>query len=100
MVFITENIASELESFLSSHNHDKVFVLTDENTYNKCFRLLSTVSEIKEAKHITIKADDTNKNIEQVATIWEILSTYGASRNSLLINLGGGMITEIGRAHV
>ena len=96
MVVITENIASELESYLSSHNHDKVFVLTDENTYNKCFPVLLAVKAIKDAKHITIKADDTNKNIEQVATIWEILSTNGASRNSLLINLGGGMITDLG----
>ena len=96
MIIITENIASEFESYLSSHNHDKVFVLTDENTQKKCFPILSAVKTIKEAKHITIKADDTNKNIEQVTTIWEVLSNSGASRNSLLINLGGGMITDLG----
>ena len=96
MVIITENIASELESYLSSHNHDKIFVLMDENTQDKCFPLLSTIKAIKEAKHITIKADDTNKNIEQVSAIWEVLSYGGASRNSLLINLGGGMITDLG----
>ena len=96
MVIITKNIASELESYLSSHKYDKIFVLTDINTHKKCFPFLSTVKAINEAKHITIKADDINKNIEQVATIWEILSANGASRNSLLINLGGGMITDLG----
>ena len=96
MVIITQNIASELESYLSSHKYDKIFVLTDINTESKCFPYLKTVQAINEAKHITIKADDTNKNIEQVSAIWEVLSNSGASRNSLLINLGGGMITDLG----
>jgi len=96
MVIITKDITSEVESYLSLHKHDKVFVLTDDNTLDKCFPLLNTVKAVNEAKHITIKADDTNKNIEQVAAIWEVLSKSGASRNSLLINLGGGMITDLG----
>jgi len=96
MVITTENIASELASYLSSHHHDKVFVLTDENTQEKCFPLVCSVKKIQEAKQITIKADDIHKNIGQVTTIWEILSANGASRHSLLINLGGGMITDLG----
>jgi 3-dehydroquinate synthase len=43
-----------------------------------------------------IEAGDTNKNIEQLTTVWEALSNNGASRNTLLINLGGGMITDLG----
>ena len=96
MVIITKNIASELESYLSSHKYDKIFILTDENTQKKCFHLLDTVKTIKDAKNISIKAGDTNKNIEQLSIVWEILSNHGASRNSLLINLGGGMITDLG----
>jgi len=96
MVIITKNIASELELYLSSHNHDKIFVLTDENTYAQCFSLLITAQAINKARQITIKAGDTNKNIEQLSVVWEALSNNGASRNSLLINLGGGMITDLG----
>jgi 3-dehydroquinate synthase len=96
MIIITKDITSELESYLSSHKHDKIFTLTDENTQDKCFPFISAIQAINEAKHITIKAGDINKNIGQVTTIWEILSTNGASRNSLLINLGGGMITDLG----
>ena len=96
MVITTKNIASELESYLSSHKYDKIFVLTDINTKSKCFPFFKTVQAINEAKHITIKADDTNKNIEQLSAIWEVLSNSGASRNSLLINLGGGMVTDLG----
>ena len=96
MVIITKNIASELESYLSSHKYDKTFVLTDENTRDNCLPLLKTVKAVNEVKQITIKAGDTNKNIEQVSAIWDELSINGASRNSLLINLGGGMITDLG----
>ena len=96
MVIITKNIASELELYLSSHKYDKIFVLTDINTYEKCLPFLKTVQAVNEAKHITIKANDTNKNIEQVSAVWEVLSNSGASRNSLLINLGGGMVTDLG----
>ena len=96
MVLITKNITSELESYLSSNKYDKIFILTDINTRDRCLPLLNTAQVVNEAKHITIKANDTNKNIEQVSAIWEILSNNGASRNSLLINLGGGMITDLG----
>ena len=96
MIIITKNIASELESYLSSNKYDKIFILTDINTRDKCLPLLSAVKAVNEAKHITIKADDTNKNIEQVSAIWSELSNNDASRNSLLINLGGGMITDLG----
>ena len=96
VVVITKNIASELESYLSTHKYDKIFVLTDINTREKCLPYLRSVKAINEAKQITIKAGDTNKNIEQVSAIWTILSNNGASRNSLLINLGGGMVTDLG----
>lgn len=96
MVIITKDIVSELESYLSSNNYDEVFVLTDTNTRDKCMPLLEASPVIKTAKQITIKADDTNKDIEQMADIWRFLSNHGASRNSLLINIGGGMVTDLG----
>ena len=96
VVIITKNIASELESYLSSHKYDKIFVITDINTREKCLPYLHSVKDVGEATQITINAGDTNKNIEQVSYIWTILSNSGASRNSLLINLGGGMVTDLG----
>lgn len=96
MVIITQSIVSELASYLSSHKHDNVFVLTDTNTRDKCFPPLASVLDPVATKIITIKAGDTHKDITQVMAIWDVLSKSGASRNSLLINIGGGMVTDLG----
>ncbi|MDR3308673.1 MAG: 3-dehydroquinate synthase, partial [Tannerella sp.] len=96
MVIITKEIVSILWTFLASAGHDKVFVLTDTNTRDKCLPLVAPALEAFDAEYITIDAGDMKKNIEQVAIIWEALSSRGASRNSLLVNLGGGMVTDIG----
>ena len=58
--------------------------------------MLKEVPQLQGAPVITVEAGDTNKNIEQVTAIWMRLCNEGASRNSLLINVGGGMITDMG----
>jgi 3-dehydroquinate synthase len=96
MILLTKNIASTLTSYLSSHAHDKVFVLTDTHTRMQCLPLLSKALHTVAAEVITIEADDTHKDLAQVVAIWDRLSKSGASRHSLLINLGGGMVTDLG----
>jgi len=96
MVTITNNIASELRYYLSSHRYDKVFVLTDTVTREKCLPLLETALAGCNYRSITIEAGDLNKNIQQVSTVWDELSRHGASRHSLLISVGGGMVTDLG----
>jgi 3-dehydroquinate synthase len=96
MVIITKNIASVLASYLSSHSHDKVFVLMDTHTREKCLPLIETTLFSVKPGFITIEAGDTHKDLEQVSAIWDALSKNGASRHSLLINLGGGMVTDLG----
>ncbi|MDR2915317.1 MAG: 3-dehydroquinate synthase [Tannerella sp.] len=96
MVIITKDIVSELSTYLSSHKHDKVFVLTDANTRDKCLPLLEVALAGRDFTYITIEAGDTHKDIKQVSAIWDVLSKNGASRNSLLINIGGGMVTDLG----
>jgi len=76
--------------------YDKAFILTDSNTYEQCYPLVKDIPVLKDVPVITIKASDTYKNIEQLSAIWLRLSNEGATRNSLLINLGGGMVTDIG----
>ncbi|MCD7937587.1 MAG: 3-dehydroquinate synthase [Tannerellaceae bacterium] len=95
-VVISTDLCADLKSFLSSASYDKLFVLTDTNTRDKCLPFIQKVPQLKEARIITTDAGDLNKNIEILAYIWRILSTEGASRNSFLVNLGGGMITDMG----
>ena len=75
----------------------KIFILVDENTSRHCLPSLIKENEmLKTAEIIEIKSGETNKNIETCSQIWERLSDSGADRKSLLINLGGGVITDIG----
>jgi 3-dehydroquinate synthase len=92
----SDNIVANLQQILSSLPHDKLFILTDENTYRLCFPLIDNIEEVQKAGKITIQSGDSHKNIDSLAFIWKYLSDNGATRHSLLINMGGGMITDIG----
>jgi len=95
-VVIVEDLKAELSDFLSSLTYNKLFILTDENTKRECLPALSEIPAIQDATLITVEAGDTHKDLDHLSQIWSRLSNEGASRDSLLINLGGGMITDMG----
>ncbi|GHT32800.1 3-dehydroquinate synthase [Bacteroidia bacterium] len=95
-IIISDHLVMDIAVFLSTLKYDKLFILTDTNTEEKCYPLLKDVPAIQQGRLLITPAGDTYKNLERVANIWRILSNEGASRHSLLINLGGGMITDIG----
>lgn len=95
-VIKSENLNQDLDTVLNNIKFDKLFVLMDSNTQKLCYPHLTINNRIKEADTIIIPAGDNNKNIENLASIWKYLSDNGATRHSLLINLGGGMLTDIG----
>jgi len=90
------NIHKDLSDILECLSFDRLFILTDENTEKLCYPLVKDNEQIAKAGKIIIKAGDNNKNIEALSSIWKYLSENGATRHSLLINLGGGMLTDIG----
>lgn len=90
------DLNKDLTYILSKLSYDKLFILTDKNTDKLCFPLIQNNEFIKKAGKIVINAGDDNKNIESLASIWKYLSNNGATRHSLLVNLGGGMLTDIG----
>lgn len=95
-IIISKNIKKDLVDSIAKHPHDKLFILTDEHTHKLSLPLLNNVSEIKEATHIVIGAEDIHKNLETLGNVWLHLSQNGGTRHSLLINLGGGMVTDLG----
>lgn len=95
-VIKSENLNKDLCDLLATVKYDKLFVLMDSNTEKLCFPNISMNEAIASAKKITIKSGDQNKNIASLTQIWEFLSNNGATRHSLMINLGGGMLTDIG----
>lgn len=95
-VIISTHLEGELVSALAECEHDKLFVLTDTTTKEKCLPLLQNFYCMKEAQVITIPATDSHKDIESLMMVWKGLQEGGASRHSCMINLGGGMVTDLG----
>ena len=93
---ICENFISELDIAIGEQRADSIFVLTDENTRRLCLPLAMQSEKLKGCHVICIPGGDENKNVDSAVTIWNYLSENGATRKSLMINLGGGMITDIG----
>lgn len=90
------DLNKDLSYILEQLSFNKLFVLTDDNTEKLCYPLIKDNEQISKAGKIIIKAGDNNKNIDTLSSIWKYLSENGATRHSLLINLGGGMLTDIG----
>ena len=90
------NILLDIQNALNSIPHDKLFILTDEHTDALCLPLLKSLQPIREATKITIPVEDSNKTLETLALVWKKLTENVATRHSLLINLGGGMVTDLG----
>ena len=76
--------------------HDKLFVLVDETTHQLCLPVIAGFDCMQEAQCIVIGATDTHKTLDTLSHVWAELQRMGATRHSLLINLGGGMVTDLG----
>lgn len=80
---------------VGNYRTESIFILTDNNTHRLCLNHLNGLNLLPE-NIIKIKAGDDNKDIEALTSVWQHLSNHGATRKSLLINLGGGMVTDLG----
>lgn len=94
-MILYKNDIKQLSEIVGSHT--KVFLLLDENSNRYCLQVLNTIDLLKSnAIKIVIPAGEQHKNIETVQCIWSQLIENHADRKSLLINVGGGMVTDIG----
>ncbi|MCK5845804.1 MAG: 3-dehydroquinate synthase [Bacteroidales bacterium] len=89
----------ELNAFFENNINafSKIFILVDENTHQACIpSLLSKVPYLQESEIIEIEPGEASKEMETASSLWYALMESGADRQSLLINLGGGVITDLG----
>lgn len=93
---ICEDFISELDEAIGNQSPETIFILTDENTRKLCLPLAQQSEKLKNCHVICIPSGDENKNVDSAVKIWKFLSENGATRKSLMINLGGGMITDLG----
>lgn len=96
VTFLSDDF-SELALFLDKADYDKLFVLVDENTLQHCWPLLATkVEAMADAEILEIESGEENKSLEIASQLWLSLAELEAGRKSLFINLGGGVIGDLG----
>ena len=95
-ITFTHQLTNMLDGLLQEAAPDRIFLLCDDTTNRLCLPLLNGSLAMKEARLVIIPAGDVNKGIESVGLVWKALSEGGATRRSLLVNLGGGMVTDLG----
>ncbi len=89
--------ARRLNSQLEKKKYTQHFILCDENTLQHCLPILVTsCPALAAAQIIEIEAGEQSKSIEIAVNIWHTLSEHKADRHSLLVNLGGGVVTDLG----
>lgn len=86
-----------LAAILIPTHYSKIFILVDENTSQYCLPyFLSNLATEIEIEIIELEAGELHKNIATCSEVWAALSELGADRKSILLNLGGGVISDLG----
>ena len=95
-IIISNDIEHDLATAIAESEHDRVFVLTDDTTHECCLPKVAALLAQYDAVPITIPHGDQHKTLAALGDVWTALQQGGATRHSLLINLGGGMVTDLG----
>ncbi|MEB8345527.1 3-dehydroquinate synthase [Flavobacteriaceae bacterium KMM 6898] len=96
-VHFNKNAYQVLNMHLEDANYSKIFILVDENTHNLCLpQFMAEIEGDYQYEIIEIESGEIHKNLETCTQVWEAMSELDADRKSLMINLGGGVITDMG----
>lgn len=95
-IYFDEELKS-LESFIKERNYSQILILVDINTNDHCLPLLlSKNPNLLDYDIIEIDPGEENKNIDFCIGVWKTMLDFGADRKALMINLGGGVVTDMG----
>ncbi|MFD2585685.1 3-dehydroquinate synthase [Croceitalea marina] len=95
-VHFTEVAKATIRQHARNTTYSKVFLLVDTNTRKLCLDKFEAIVDFKIDAIIEIKPGEEHKTIATCLEVWQQLSDLGADRKSLLINLGGGVVTDLG----
>ena len=95
-VIISDNLQQSLNEAIAACQYDQLFVLVDTTTERLCLPVVADYDCMRDAQRIVIPDTDTHKTLDSVTHVWSELQRLGATRHSLMINLGGGMVTDLG----
>jgi 3-dehydroquinate synthase len=96
-IYIGEKSLPTLVKFLTKNSYTNYFIICDEHTFEYCLpNLLFNVPKLHEAEIIELESGEDKKTLETCLQVWGALTDAGADKKSLLINLGGGVISDLG----
>ena len=96
-VIIGDDSLSHLNEFLNGKTYSKYFIIVDENTIEHCLpTIVTNIDCLAKAEVIQTESGEENKTIEVVTQVWYAMSEAHADRKTLVINLGGGVISDMG----
>lgn len=95
-IIVTGELETELGKILSRYPENKLFLVTEQTCDQLCVPLISQTPGFDHFKKVVIPSGEENKKLSSVEKIWLFLSQNGADRKSLVVNLGGGMLTDLG----
>ena len=97
LVHFQEKAYQELSKLVDATNYSTIFILVDENTFEYCYpKFIQNLATNTRIEVIEIESGEINKNLETCIGVWNAITELGGDRKSLLITLGGGVITDLG----
>ena len=96
-VYFNTECYSTLNSHIATSNYSKIVIIADENTFEYCYPVfIKQLQTSLEVEVIQIEAGEEHKNIETCSGVWNALSELNIDRKCLIINIGGGVVTDLG----
>ncbi|MBP2282098.1 3-dehydroquinate synthase [Flavobacterium sp. CG_23.5] len=96
-IYFNEKGYEALNLYLKENKYSNIFIIVDSNTNEFCLpKFLPFLETELTIEIIEFEAGESNKNIETCVQIWNVLTELGADRKTLVINLGGGVVTDLG----
>ncbi|OYT17149.1 MAG: 3-dehydroquinate synthase [Bacteroidetes bacterium 4572_77] len=96
-ILLQNDIGHSIDEFIQEAEYSNVFLLMEENIMEYCWPILKQQSrELNKAEILLLEPGESQKSIEIAHQLWNTLSQYQADRSSLIVNFGGGMISDLG----
>ncbi len=96
-VFFGRLANNHFTSFIEQYQNKKKIIIVDENTHEHCLPfLIPSFDQLSNAEIILLPSGESTKDLIIAENVWSVLTEYEISKKDLIINLGGGVITDIG----
>lgn len=96
-IYFGEDGYAALNALLAANQYSSLFIITDSHSNDFCLpRFLPNLATEIRMEIVEFESGESSKNIETCVEIWKVLTELGADRKSIILNVGGGVVTDLG----